>query len=181
MKPALVCSSSEILGHQTLPFILPFKNWASALFIKLVILPPGECTLTSVSPLLETYLISCLMAAGRFHKASVLWITSVACSRATELFCPGTDDKRKNRRHTDMTGKSEWKGDQAEPCLWGLSDLSSNPDSAWTTGFQWQRFYQWLYEPQAELSGGDGFSHEQKTLKGRAVIKYVEISLQIKK
>lgn len=57
MKPTLVCSNSEILGHQTSPLILPFKNWASALFIKLVIIPTGECTLTSVSPLLETYII----------------------------------------------------------------------------------------------------------------------------
>lgn len=72
MKLTFVCSSSEILGHHTLPLTPPFKNWASALFISLVILPAGECRLTSVSPLLETYIISCLMAAGRFHKASVL-------------------------------------------------------------------------------------------------------------
>lgn len=74
MKATLVISSLEILVHQTLctVLILPLKYWASFLFMKLVILPTGECTLTSVSPLLETYIISCLMAAGRFHKASVL-------------------------------------------------------------------------------------------------------------
>lgn len=70
MKPTLVCSSSEILGHQS--FCLSFENWASALFIRLVIFPTEECTLTSVSPLLETCVILCLIAAGHFHKASVL-------------------------------------------------------------------------------------------------------------
>ena len=160
MELTLVCSSSEVLGHQTLPLIPPFKNWASALFTKLVTLPTRKCTLTSVSLLLETYIISCLMAAGHFHKASVLWITNVACSHTTELFYPNTDDKWKNRHHADMMGKSEWKRYKVEPCLWGLSALSSNPDSDWTTGFQWQRFYQWLYEPQTELREGNWFFRE---------------------
>lgn len=74
MKATVMISSLEILVHQTLrtKLILPLKYWASFLFVKPVILPIGECTLTSVSPLLETYIISCLMAAGCFHKASVL-------------------------------------------------------------------------------------------------------------
>lgn len=104
--------------------IVPFKNWASALFIKPVILPTGKCTLTSVSPLLETCIISCLMAAGCFHKASVLWIAHIACSCASELSCPGTEDKWKNRRHAETK----------QSLICEDSQLSCNPDSAWTTG-----------------------------------------------
>lgn len=76
----------EVMSNETNSFLQFLRNtWAPNLathctfqklgqcsFYKLVILPTGECTLTSVSLLLETCIISCLMAAGCFHKASVL-------------------------------------------------------------------------------------------------------------
>lgn len=170
MKPTLVCSSSEILGHQTLPFIVPFKNWASALFIKLVILPIRECTLTSVSPLLETCIISCLMAAGCFHKASVLWTAHIACSCASELCCPGTDDKWKSRRHAETKQSLICEGSQ----------LSCNPDSASAMGISMAEILSmdlW----QTELREGDWFFCEWKRLKGETVIKYLVISLKKKR
>lgn len=120
-----------------------FQKPGQCSFYKTSFLPTGECTLTSVSPLLETCIISCLMAAGHIHKASVLWIAHTACSCATELSCPSTDDKWKNRCHVETK----------QSLICEDSQLSCNPDSAWTMGFQWQRFYQWIYDRQSSGRG----------------------------